>query len=642
MKRTLGCKLPVFYGDARFSNYHTALAQIANVVYISNKTHLALNAEKGLNNFTYMPCPTDPEVFHPFPVAKEFDLLFIGNNNNATRLLLLKRLAEKYDLKVAGEGWQETGLKSFDPAYGENFSRLCGKARILLGLVGDEWKDLEAYFSNRLVNVLASGAFLIQTYSQKLEEVFENGKHLVWYGDEEELLQLIDRYLSEEAARRLIGEQGRKEVLAKYTYDRSVAEILRNVTEKRIEMVSVDRVPEKRPEKKEASRSLRLNIGCGKDLKPRYVNIDRYNPDADALMDAGKLDYPDSSADEVFSSHMIEHVPLAEFLKILQEWKRVLKPGGRLEIRCPNFEAHIRKWLEGDEAFRWGGGLNRLLGIQDRGEGHLNRNMFTHKRLQTLVKEAGFSILRCEITATRTGEEPDGDILCIAVKPQPALKQAKPILAGFDQVALDNHWKKALDEAKAGGRFTLKWFREHPITRELLKSEVLEGHVLEIGCGLGQRAFIAHRNKDCRITGMDASWFAVGHATKTYGAEGLTFEVGDATRMPFPSRSFDNAYMLAVFEHIPDSEKLLREIRRVLKPGGKLFVSVTENNYHASPDHVHVSSHEGLRKAFAGLDVVNSYVQDHIIFLTARMPQPASVPSASSLETEPDMTMEAR
>ena len=90
----------------------------------------------------------------------------------------------------------------------------------------DNWVDLEACFSNRVVNTLACGAFFIQRYTPRLETVFKNHEHLVWYRTEEEFFSLIERYLGEPVERERIANQGRELVTSDFTYDRAVTRIL--------------------------------------------------------------------------------------------------------------------------------------------------------------------------------------------------------------------------------------------------------------------------------------------------------------------------------------------------------------------------------------------------------------------------------
>ncbi|HVE53668.1 MAG TPA: methyltransferase domain-containing protein, partial [Ramlibacter sp.] len=53
---------------------------------------------------------------------------------------------------------------------------------------------------------------------------------------------------------------------------------------------------------------------------------------------------------------------------------------------------------------------------------------------------------------------------------------------------------------------------------------------------------------------------------------GLRFVEASAERLPFPDGHFDRAMMLRSFHHMPDQEAALRELRRVLKPGGSVLV----------------------------------------------------------------------
>lgn len=83
---------------------------------------------------------------------------------------------------------------------------------------------------------------------------------------------------------------------------------------------------------------LKLNLGCAKDIKDGYVNIDAFPFDDRVVkMDITNLDYPDNSVDEIYAKDVIEHIPFFVSLNCIQKWYKCLKPDGRLYIQTTNF-----------------------------------------------------------------------------------------------------------------------------------------------------------------------------------------------------------------------------------------------------------------------------------------------------------------
>ena len=227
VKDELNCGVSAFYGDRPYSEYHLRLARVAaDYVYISNKTHVKQNIEKCVFNCAYLPCPTEPSIFKYCPSEQIYDVVFPGWNNDPSRRRILGAIHEKFNLSVAGPNWAGTQFKSLSPAFGEDFAKLCGQTKIMLSLIGDEWRHLEGYFSNRLPNVLASRCFLIQTYSNGLEDLFTNHKHLVWYKSDQKLFAMIDYYLKHPKEREEVAKSGQEEVLAHYTFTHHTKKII--------------------------------------------------------------------------------------------------------------------------------------------------------------------------------------------------------------------------------------------------------------------------------------------------------------------------------------------------------------------------------------------------------------------------------
>ncbi len=91
---------------------------------------------------------------------------------------------------------------------------------------------------------------------------------------------------------------------------------------------------------------LYLNLGCGKDIRDGFLNIDIYSDDERVIaMDIRALDLPDNCADGILASDVLEHFSHRETTSILSEWARVLKPGGELVIRCPSLRLQCKAYM---------------------------------------------------------------------------------------------------------------------------------------------------------------------------------------------------------------------------------------------------------------------------------------------------------
>ena len=83
-----------------------------------------------------------------------------------------------------------------------------------------------------------------------------------------------------------------------------------------------------------------LNLGCGKDKRKDFVNVDyfkKFNPDL--CFDLNKLPYPfkDNTFDVVLMKHIIEH--LDKPIEVLKEINRICKPGALIQINTPHFSS---------------------------------------------------------------------------------------------------------------------------------------------------------------------------------------------------------------------------------------------------------------------------------------------------------------
>lgn len=86
----------------------------------------------------------------------------------------------------------------------------------------------------------------------------------------------------------------------------------------------------------------RINLGCGKDIKPGYLNVDFLKlPGVDKVWNLDKFPWPfkTNEFDEVYTSHFLEHVE--DIIKTMKEIHRISKNGARVKIRVPHFSCGV-------------------------------------------------------------------------------------------------------------------------------------------------------------------------------------------------------------------------------------------------------------------------------------------------------------
>jgi ubiquinone/menaquinone biosynthesis C-methylase UbiE len=147
-----------------------------------------------------------------------------------------------------------------------------------------------------------------------------------------------------------------------------------------------------------------------------------------------------------------------------------------------------------------------------------------------------------------------------------AFWQANPCGVKFADAAPGTRRFYELVEAH---RYTREW--HIPMAADFASARGLK--VLEIGCGLGtDGAKFAEAGAD--YTGVDLTDAAVELARKRFKLFDLPgrFQTADAENLAFADESFDLVYSHGVLHHTPETEKAIKEIHRVLRPGGRAMV----------------------------------------------------------------------
>ena len=140
-------------------------------------------------------------------------------------------------------------------------------------------------------------------------------------------------------------------------------------------------------------------------------------------------------------------------------------------------------------------------------------------------------------------------------------------------------WRAHPSACPYGQRFWVE--APHPfITRGRLRAALAPEPgetVLEVGPGTGYYALPVARwlEPSGTLHILDLQQEMLDHTMRLARVEGITNlepRQGDARRLPYPDATFDAAYLVAVLGEVPDQDEALRELRRVVKAGGRIVV----------------------------------------------------------------------
>jgi SAM-dependent methyltransferase len=155
----------------------------------------------------------------------------------------------------------------------------------------------------------------------------------------------------------------------------------------------------------------------------------------------------------------------------------------------------------------------------------------------------------------------------------PRLRDAALLAAVYDQSYWRSHAPKdrGYGDYRADAPLYLATYRRR--MRVVRRHFARPGRVLDVGCAAGYFLEVM-RSEGWRITGLEPSDAIRPEAEKRLGRESV--RAGLLGQVPFAPGSFELVTLWDVLEHVPDVVAALREVRRLLAPGGKLLIETQD------------------------------------------------------------------
>ena len=150
-----------------------------------------------------------------------------------------------------------------------------------------------------------------------------------------------------------------------------------------------------------------LHMGCGPHVLDGFLNIDKYET-APGIFNADMyaVPLPEKSCKAIYSSHSLEHLPIRHALLAIQNWAKLLEPGGTLYLAVPDLEEIMRKMLDPNvsDDLKWNWYVYTLFGYQIDSKlkhdtmdapvclGQFHTCGFTKSHLFKLLQDAGLTV----------------------------------------------------------------------------------------------------------------------------------------------------------------------------------------------------------------------------------------------------------
>lgn len=189
--------------------YRLETAKKADFVFCAQKRAVEEMKRDGVNNPIWLPHAMEPQAYPKFDLlSKKYDVCFVGHVNSRNREDALDRLFKEFPNFYYGQQLFEQAARK----YAE--SKVCFNISMADDLI------------MRVFEVMGTGSFLLTNWVPTIEELFEDGKHLVLYRSMDEMIDKVNYYLKHDDEREKIAQAGYEEVMRAHTIQHRVSKML--------------------------------------------------------------------------------------------------------------------------------------------------------------------------------------------------------------------------------------------------------------------------------------------------------------------------------------------------------------------------------------------------------------------------------
>lgn len=167
----------------------------------------------------YFPLAGNPEFFFPRE-KKKFDVVFVGAAYGYRKFLVSSLQKAGISVATFGPGWDAGWCTA------EMTSEIFGQAKIVLGVGYVGHSHSVVTLKQRDFDALFTGALYVTSHNPDLEEMLEDGKHVVYYRNAKDLVKIVSYYLKNDAERNRIAQQARIEGIKNHSWDTRLSRTL--------------------------------------------------------------------------------------------------------------------------------------------------------------------------------------------------------------------------------------------------------------------------------------------------------------------------------------------------------------------------------------------------------------------------------